>query len=385
MYNFMKVLDLGAKGKRMSHDPTGDSTDPDEEVGETGDAQQNLKALVQQTLEQMQGAQAPVPPAIRRRIKALKRLQLATTKLEAAFFAEVQELEAKYLLQYQPWLDKRSDIVNGKYEPTDEECVWENDEEDEEDQGTNSKAENETKAIESSGSASDKEIKGIPGFWLTTLRNVDLMGDLIEECDEPVLEHLTDIKVAYADTKGLDFSIEYYFSENDYFTNKVLTKSYTVSCDVNNEEPFSYEGAFITSGKGCTIDWKKGKNITVKIVKKKQKHKGGRGQTRTVQKTVPNRSFFNTFSLPDASKENDENDVALQLSDDFARAEFLRDRLIPKAVLFFTGEALEDDEDGPEFSGEEGEEDDDENGEGDDSFNPHEQVMKSKPPECKNQ
>lgn len=85
--------------------------------------------------------------------------------------------------------------------------------------------------------------------------------------------------------------------------------------------------------------------------------------------------------------------MALQLSDDFARAEFLRDRLIPKAVLFFTGEALEDDEDGPEvwsvvmalgyvmmffflmkFSGEEGEEDDDENGEGDDSFNPHEQV-----------
>lgn len=47
-----------------------------------------------------------LPPAIRRRIKALKRLQLATTKLEAAFFAEVQELEAKYLLQYQPWLDK---------------------------------------------------------------------------------------------------------------------------------------------------------------------------------------------------------------------------------------------------------------------------------------
>ena len=25
----------------------------------------------------------------------------------------------------------------------------------------------------------------------------------LQECDEPVLEHLTDIKVAYADTKGL--------------------------------------------------------------------------------------------------------------------------------------------------------------------------------------
>ena len=32
-----------SQGKRMSHDPTGDSTDPDEEVGDTGDVQQNLK------------------------------------------------------------------------------------------------------------------------------------------------------------------------------------------------------------------------------------------------------------------------------------------------------------------------------------------------------
>ena len=47
-----------------------------------------------------------------------------------------------------------------------------------------------------------------------------------------------------------DFTIEYHFSENEYFTNKVLTKSYTVSCDVSDEDPFSYEGAFITGGKG---------------------------------------------------------------------------------------------------------------------------------------
>lgn len=34
-------------------------------------------------------------------------------------------------------LRQRSDIVNGKYEPTDDECVWENgDEDDEEGQGT---------------------------------------------------------------------------------------------------------------------------------------------------------------------------------------------------------------------------------------------------------
>ena len=47
----------------------------------------------------------------------------------------------------------------------------------------------------------------------------------------------------------------------------------------------------------CTIDWKKGKNVTVKVIKKMQKHKG-RGTKRTVTKTVQNDSFFNFFGPP---------------------------------------------------------------------------------------
>jgi len=47
----------------------------------------------------------------------------------------------------------------------------------------------------------------------------------------------------------------------------------------------------------CTVDWKKGKNVTVKVVKKVQKHKG-RGTKRTVMKTVQNDSFFNFFAPP---------------------------------------------------------------------------------------
>ena len=47
----------------------------------------------------------------------------------------------------------------------------------------------------------------------------------------------------------------------------------------------------------CKIDWKKGKNVTVKTVKKKQKHKGS-GTTRTITKTVQSDSFFNFFSPP---------------------------------------------------------------------------------------
>lgn len=51
-------------------------------------------------------------------------------------------------------------------------------------------------------------------------------------------------------------------------------------------------------GHSCTIDWVKGKNVTLKTIKKKQKHKG-RGTVRVVTKTVPNDSFFNFFTPPE--------------------------------------------------------------------------------------
>lgn len=48
---------------------------------------------------------------------------------------------------------------------------------------------------------------------------------------------------------------------------------------------------------GCEINWKKGKNVTVKTIKKKQKHKS-RGSVRTVTKSVQADSFFNFFTPP---------------------------------------------------------------------------------------
>lgn len=50
----------------------------------------------------------------------------------------------------------------------------------------------------------------------------------------------------------------------------------------------------------CEIDWKNGKNVTVKTIKKKQKHKG-RGTVRTISKQVANDSFFNFFSPPEGT------------------------------------------------------------------------------------
>ena len=78
--------------------------------------------------------------------------------------------------------------------------------------------------------------------------------------------------------------IELTFKENPFFSNEKL--SYTVRMKEGGEEPEGVEG--------CVIDWKDGKNLTVKKIKKKQKHKKT-NETRTIVKTVPCDSFFNIF------------------------------------------------------------------------------------------
>lgn len=155
------------------------------------------------------------------------------------------------------------------------------------------------------------------------------------------------------------FTLEFHFSPNEFFTNTVLTKEYEMKCIPDEDDPFSFEGPEIFKCTGCTINWNKGKNVTLKTVKKKQKHKS-RGVIRTVTKTVQNDSFFNFFSpptIPEDTKEDDvDEDLRNLLTSDFEIGHYIRERIIPRAVLYFTGEGCEDEED---FEEEEEEEDDD--------------------------
>merc|ERR1712121_297178 len=169
----------------------------------------------------------------------------------------------------------------------------------------------------------------------------------------------------------MGFILEFHFSPNDYFTNKVLTKEYEMKCEPMEDDPFSFEGPEIYKCKGCTIDWKKGKNITVKQVKKKQKHKN-KGNVRTITKQVKADSFFNFFDPPqvpdDVDAEVDEETQAL-LTADFEIGHYINERIVPRAVLFYTGEALDDD-DFEEEEGEEGEEGEDDEEEDDPDYDP---------------
>ncbi|CAH8292143.1 unnamed protein product [Schistosoma turkestanicum] len=102
--------------------------------------------------------------------------------------------------------------------------------------------------------------------------------------------------------------------------------------------------------KGRKLFALKGKNVTVKLVKKVQKRKSG-GAKRTVTKSVREDSFFNFFDPPAETLSDDlDEDTEMLLESDFKLGQFLRESVIPKAVLYFTGEAVDsefddDDED----------------------------------------
>ena len=68
-------------------------------------------------------------------------------------------------------------------------------------------------------------------------------------------------------------------------------------------------------------------------------------QTRVVKKTVPTESFFNFFSPPKAPTEEDDDDAASDIEErlelDYQLGEDIKEKLIPRAIDWFTGEALQ--------------------------------------------
>ncbi|MCJ1424596.1 hypothetical protein MMC29_002484 [Sticta canariensis] len=322
-----------------------------------------------------------LPSSVRRRVAGLKGVQKEHSKLEVEFQEEVLNLEKKYFAKFTPLYEKRAKIVNGGDEPTDQEVKA-----GEQDEGGN---EDEANKVDSSddGKKAD-DLPGIPEFWLSAMKNQVSLAELITDRDEAALKVLTDIRMEYLDKPG--FRLIFEFGENEFFSNKTITKTYYY------QEESGYGGDFIYDhADGDKIDWKAGKDLTVRIESKKQRNKNTK-QTRVVKKTVPTESFFNFFDPPKApgvdEDEAESDDVEERLELDYQLGEDIKEKLIPHAIDWFTGEALqfeeldEDLEEG-DFEDEDDEEDDDLSEERDDDEESEEEDDNSKPKqeatECK--
>ncbi|KAG0256679.1 hypothetical protein BG011_004372 [Mortierella polycephala] len=342
-----------------------------------------LMSMLQGRLGSLVGAPSgyvqSLTPDVRRRVKGLKSLQNKHAVLEAEFQNEILALEKKYLALYTPLYEKRAEVVSGKTEPTDAE-VEDGVSDDEEDEENDEEEDDEDK--------DQAKVEGIPEFWLTTLKSHPQFADIITEKDEEALKHLVDIRMAYFEKPG--FRLDFEFSPNEFFTNTILSKTYYY-----HDEP-GYGGDFVYDhAEGTKIDWKEGKDMSVTVETKKQRHKGT-NKTRVVKKTVPAETFFSFFTPPvapedeDAEEMDEDEDLDEKLEADYGLGEELKDSIIPRAVDWFTGKALQYQDNGDqydddfEYDDEEEEEDEDEDEDEDDDEDGA-PAKDEKAPECKQQ
>ncbi|PNY18321.1 nucleosome assembly protein [Tolypocladium capitatum] len=356
----------------------------------------NLVQMIQGRLGSLIGRSSgyieSLPTPVRRRVSGLRAIQKEHSKLEAEFQEEVLQLEKKYFAKFTPLYEKRADIVNGKAEPTEEEVKAGEDDEEERQQlrDEGAAAESVPKQVDT-----PDNVTGIPEFWLSAMKNQVTLAETITDRDEAALKHLTDIRMEYLDKPG--FRLIFEFGQNEFFANKTITKTYFYQNESGYGGDFIYDHA-----EGDKIEWYPGRDLTVRVESKKQRNKTTK-QTRIVKKTVPTESFFNFFSPPkppidDEDEEvNEEEDAASNIEErlelDYQLGEDIKEKLIPRAIDWFTGEALafeeldEDDLEAGDFEDEEDEDEDDmsedhdeeeESDEDDDSGKPKQEAAECK-------
>eukprot|EP00961_Rhodomonas_salina_P104013 1399950-Rhodomonas_salina.1 len=273
----------------------------DGDVDDQDDEEIDKEKLVEEFIKSL-------PEPVQACVAALNELDDEVSTLEAAYRKEMRELERKYEGLEAPIFEKRKAILSGEQKPDKAD-------------GT-----------------------GVPDFWLGAMQNCSMIAANITEKDEAILKSLTNItSQTLPEETGIGFKLTFHFKENEFFTNKELTKTYFMA-DASDDP-------VLENAEGTEIDWAPGKNVTVKILKKNQRNKKGKG-TRTVTKTEPCESFFNFFSPPkipnpeeEPMEEEELEQRQMELESDYEMGIAFQERLVPHAIKWFTGEADDDEDD----------------------------------------
>jgi hypothetical protein len=262
-------------------------------------------------------------------VKGLRKQHEAYETIEEEYKKERLQLEKSFLQRKEALWKQRESVLKSESEISEEGVL--------------------TAAKEGSSSS---EHAGIPSFWLTCLSSHPLIGELVTQEDVPALESLINITCDY-DEGFTEFTLNFHFTANEFFTNTLLTKKYSVSPDLLDDK-----SPALMKIEGTVIEWKDvKKNLCLKEITKKQKAKSGRnkGQVRTVTRSVPKPSFFHYFDErsegdeeeEEAEEQNQDEDqegrIKLNLDEDYDIGHTIRTSLIPEAILWFTGEAEMDD------------------------------------------
>ena len=174
---------------------------------------------------------------------------------------EYDQLQDKYDKQYEEIYSKIDNIVN-----------------------TTDKIELTPEEMEKYGITDDGETKAIDDYWEKVIINSRYFT--ITDKDKVILKYLTKVKMVKLPESVMDFKVDFYFKENEFFSNEILTKKYIYGKD-----------ALLKKAEGTKIEWvSSDKNTTIEKVKKRIK-KGKKFFTEFKETKVD--SFFSFFSQVD--------------------------------------------------------------------------------------
>lgn len=122
-------------------------------------------------------------------------------------------------------------IVKGEAEPTESE-IEAGQASDLEDSDVEEEEEKETKEETTGG----EDIKGIPEFWLTALKNHVPTAETISDRDEEALKHLVDVRLSYLNGDKPGFKLHFVFTANEFFEDAELTKTYYYQASIDIEK-----------------------------------------------------------------------------------------------------------------------------------------------------
>ena len=175
--------------------------------------------------------------------------------------------------------------------------------------------------------------------------------------DVPILKFLTDVRVAMPkptpeqkrllNEEHFNFRIDFRFDEkNPFFENEILTKEYFLKCEPEPNLPFTFDGPEVVSCRGCKINWRKGRNVTLQPVKKLNKETG-----ELVTKFAKRNSFFNFFTPPKTAREWILDPKKADLMEaHFEIGLFFKETFVSRAIVFYANHSVQNlVEDDPSF------------------------------------
>ncbi|KAM3129260.1 hypothetical protein pb186bvf_018639 [Paramecium bursaria] len=249
-------------------------------------------------------------------------------KLDQQYDNELQVFEGKFQAQMVPKIDTQNQIINGEKELTEDELSQ------------------QAKYVKE-GEKLDKANQKIEGYWQKVLKNSKTISKYTGEKDGPILKQLKSIQIL--PHEGTDnFGLEFTFNQNEYFTNEKLQVNFFI--DKTSNEPTKVEST--------PIQWNQGKNVAIKIVKKRKKK-----VTKTQEQEQL--SLFNLFRNIDLNSEQVKQQPKEQLEKTHAKmdmafdiARLIYDEIVPYSLEYYLDVHVESDFEGDDADGLDGSDDD---------------------------